>query len=812
MKKVFTLFLLIFCLIPFISGCGNENENPEQPSIIEPGGNENNKEEEKENNKEENKDNNNNNNNNNNNSQIEIKNGTEVAKILLAQDRLDESVLEKSGTLFTDGKKAMARIIDRTKQYLKRNTGRPNETYTEVDGDTYKWFNDVDYSNFMSFFESYAVNIESSAESSARLIDYTKKYIRVVNKWVKQYNNEYYLAVDENSEIIINRQGNYFINVCKRYTDENGNSVYEMLQKSDNVVTRMKYIPNLLYEFSMKHLEVLDSAQYLYADNSKGYWTILSSGPVRSYIDYQNQERENYNAEIVVVKDEANYKMSYLIDEEGRSEINVIDIISSDSKTDLLSMSQDSIVLYNTGIKGLDHIEITAPKDKVGAYDPDSEEILYVYEQNNIDSEGNPYKIYSTSGHKSATAVLENGLTLTDGDKLLDGKVEVRRIDVSYVAECDSYGMIPLVTNSKSYEEQFHILEELLDLTGITFRRDYNDVINGIKYALKDVKSFSDYFTWNGYHLNDLTSVKEAINIEESKTEKLLAIYNEIKDTEVIDFEDQEKYNANIHFSDIEITNPGTITNEGFTISINNFSIKVKDTLLFVDKEMYKVVFALLNKEGNLISFLHEEDLTTQYIKGNEFETTQTKNIELGILEQGEYTLVAYVALASEGIRITKYQKVNAQIIEFSRNEQGFKNTIQSNENKELIIISEIDHNLYYEFEGDLPYDKLVEFMGQAAYDHGMIDELIIEMFDGENWVVVEPPKVEETNPEDETIIPNEGDISSEMQEEESSVDQEINEEQNTEENIQMLEKGQYRMKYIVAEEEQEAYVYVTIK
>lgn len=53
--------------------------------------------------------------------------------------------------------------------------------------------------------------------------------------------------------------------------------------------------------------------------------------------------------------------------------------------------------------------------------------------------------------------------------------------------------------------------------------------------------------------------------------------------------------------------------------------------------------------------------------------------------------------------------------------------------------------------------------MGQAAYDHGIIDELIIEMFDGENWVVVEPPKVEETNPEDETIIPNEGNISGEM-------------------------------------------------
>ena len=152
MKKLFTLFLFIFCLVPVITGCSGPQGGDEDD----------------------------------NNQVLEVKNGTEVAKILLANERLDEKVLEQSGTLFTDGKKAMARIIDQTKQYLKRNAGRPNETYTEVDGDTIKWYNDVDYSNFMSFFESYAVNIEASAQRSADLIDYAKKYIRVVNKWVDE--------------------------------------------------------------------------------------------------------------------------------------------------------------------------------------------------------------------------------------------------------------------------------------------------------------------------------------------------------------------------------------------------------------------------------------------------------------------------------------------------------------------------------------------------------------------------------------------------------------------------------------------------
>ena len=742
MKKLFILFLLIFCLVPVITGCSGPQSGDEDD----------------------------------NNQVLEVKNGTEVAKILLANERLDEKVLEQSGTLFTDGKKAMARIIDQTKQYLKRNAGRPNETYTEVDGDTIKWYNDVDYSNFMSFFESYAVNIEASAQRSADLIDYAKKYIRVVNKWVDEGFQEYFLVVNENSEIIINRDKDQFINLCKRYTDENGNSVYEMLQgKTTETLTRMKYIPNLLYEFVIQFGNDESSKMYLNADKSKGYWTIFCSNAIQGYTDSDGKRIENFDPTLVALKDESNYKLNYHIDTNGKGEINVIDIISTDSKTDLISLGVNHMEFFNTGIKGLDHIEITAPKDKIGDFDPDSREKLYVYEQNNINDKGENYKIYSTSGYKSATAVLENGMTLTEEDVLLDGKVTVGRINVSYVAGCDSYGTIPLRTTAKNYDEQFEILEQFLKETGITFRRDFDDVINGLKYALKDVKSFGDYFTWNGYHLNDMDSVKKAIQLENEKTEQLKSLYNQVKDIEVIDIADQEKYNANIHFSNIIITNPGTITNNGFTVSIKDFSVKVEDTLLFVDQEMYKVVFALLNKEGNLISFLNEADLTTQYIKGNELVLTQTKDITIEMLEAGEYTLVAYVALASEGIRVTNYQKVSAEITEFARNEQGFKNTIKSNANKELVIISEIDYNLYYEFENQVSYKDLLEFMGQAAYDHGMIDELTIEMLDGENWIIVEGSSGEE--------------------------------------NAKMLEQGQYRMKYIVnSENQKEAYVFVTIK
>ena len=784
MKKLLTLFLFVFCLVPVITGCsGTQGDKP--PKIKTPNGGEEDK-------------------NNNQNQVIEIKNGTEVAKILLANERLDASVLTESGTIFTDGKKAMARIIDKTKQYLKRNAGRPNETYTEVDGDTYKWYNDVDYSNFMSFFESYAVNIEDSARRSANLIDYTKKYIRVVNKWVKQNNQYYFLLVNENSETIIHKEGSSFIDICKRYTDENGNSVYEMLRYSKNESTiRMKYIPNLLYEFVITTGNENDFNLYLHADNSKGYWTILSTSYIRSYQDHENNIIENFTPTIMVLKDEANYKLNYYLDSTGRQENHGIEVISADGKTDLFSIDINTMYFFNTGIRGLDHIELTAPKDKVGDYDPEDHTKYYVYEQDNVNEKGEPYKIYSTSGNKSATAVLENGMTLTEGDQLLDGKVTVARVDVSYAAGCESYGRIPLHTTATSLEEQFQILEEFLEVTGITFRRDFDDVINGVKYAIKDAENFGKYYTWNGHHINNIDSVKEIFKIEDKKIEDLFAIYNQLKDLEVIDVNDQEQYNNNIHFADVEIINKGTITNDGFTVSIKDFSVKVEDTLLFVDKEMYKVVFALLNKEGNLISFLNEEDQVSQYTKGNTFEATQSKDITIEMLEKGEYKLVAYVALASEGIRVTNYTIVEAQITESSRNHDGLKNTIKTNNAKELVVLSEVDYNIYSEVEGQLTYQMLLEQMAQLAYNHGMIDKLVIEKYDGENWVIVEGVAEEETPNEDETIYP----------EDEKILPEDNNEQQETEEaEVIILEAGQYRMKYIVSNSNDEVYVYVTIK
>ena len=104
--------------------------------------------------------------------------GTELAKILLAQERLDSENVKNTGNLFTKGAKALKRIENDAKEYnenARRLANRKEKPRTEVNGNTIRWYNDEEYSNMGSYFESYSNNIESMAKQSGDLIDYVKR-------------------------------------------------------------------------------------------------------------------------------------------------------------------------------------------------------------------------------------------------------------------------------------------------------------------------------------------------------------------------------------------------------------------------------------------------------------------------------------------------------------------------------------------------------------------------------------------------------------------------------------------------------------
>ena len=711
--------------------------------------------------------------------EIRVDNGTEAAKLLLAQERLDSSVIKDSNGLFAKGKKAFSKIVSETRKYSKNYAKKENETYTEIEGDVVRWYNDVDYSNFNSFFESYAVNIEITAQRGSDLIDNTKKNIRVVDKWVNANGTKYLLKVDENKETIYSKTTD-FTEICRRSTDALGHDVYEMLLAGNDATTRMKYIPGLVYEFSITSGEF---THYLFAENYKGYWTVNSTSGIRE----GRPGDESISLETMILKDEACYQFSTITSLEGLIEPGSLTIISNDHKTDLLVMGKDSFQLFNTGIEGLDHLKIEATEEQRNEFfnDFEKDKNTIVYEQSNVNEKGEKYTIYSTSGHKSATAVLENGLEFTEGDTFLNGQLQVRRIDVSYVAGCDSYGRIPFITTATTLEENFELIKQFLNENGITFRRDLDEVMAATEFALNDVTNYTKYYKWNGYSINDYEEVKAALKAEDAKTEALVNEYNSYKDVEVIDFEDQEAMNKNIYFSDITLEKDMVVANEGFKVNLTEASVKVSDTLLFVDKQEYSLVLALQNKQGSIFPIQLSENTpitSTAFTKGQEFKTTQSLSVEIPLLDEGEYVLVAYVATKEEGIRVTNPIAVKGTFTEASHIATGITQNLTTNEDGNLIITSIKTHDIYATVEETLTYEKLSQLMSETAYQYGTIDEVVIEKLIDDTWTVVEAPVEEEV----ETV------------------------EEVTEESLQ---DGQYRMKYIVNNESQEevGYVYITL-
>lgn len=695
--------------------------------------------------------------------------GTDAAKLLLANERLNGDVIRNSGNLFTTGQEAMNNIVKQTKKYRKQLSGRPNETYTEVDGNTYKWYNDVEYSNFGSFFESYAVNIEDSAKRGSELIDYVKEEIRVVDVWVKDGGDEYLLKVDKISETIFSRNNEYNqVEMCKRYTNESGNDVYEMYIQNDNATTRMKYIPGLLYEFG---IESDGYTHYLIADNSKGYWNVVSTTGVHEIVLDDVTVYEDFTINAMMMKEEAFYKFFHSLnsDEQMTSDINSVSIISNDGKTDLVTIGNGYIELYNTGINGLDHIEIEATPEFVGDYNSEDPSVKYVYKQENVDNKNKKYYIYSTSGAKSATAVLENGMILTKGDTLIDGEVEVGRIDVGYVAGCDSYGTIPFTFASSDLNETLDTLKMILNETGIIFRRDLDEVIAGAEFAVNDVKNFGDYFQLNGYNINSIENAKLAMEIESSEISEFEAIYSLVKDLNVINRRNQLELDENINFANLVITNNGKVENTQNHINVEGLSVKVEDTILFVDGEEYKVVLALETSNNSLIPLSSANELKETFVVGNSFEMAQTLSVDIPVLDAGSYSLVIYIANAEEGIRVTNPVHLTGEFENYFINNDGLRQDILVTENSNLVINVYNEYDIYLQTTSSFTYDELVAFMAQSSYNHGMINETIIEKFDGANWNVIKSGS--------------------------------------------LIDNGQYRMNYIVTIEESvsQGYVIVTI-
>lgn len=138
-------------------------------------------------------------------------NGTELAKLLLANERLDSDELsDNKGLLTADRLNKLENIV----------------LSTIIDTSVY-----ADNSNMTDYFNSYVEAVKSVTNGAAGTIDFIKESVYYTGVWIEygSIGGDVLLQVTDNEDRLFVKADSY-TSVCRRYTDENGDNIYEICQ------------------------------------------------------------------------------------------------------------------------------------------------------------------------------------------------------------------------------------------------------------------------------------------------------------------------------------------------------------------------------------------------------------------------------------------------------------------------------------------------------------------------------------------------------------------------------------------------------
>ncbi len=653
--------------------------------------------------------------------------GNDVIKLLLASQRLNSQLLKTEGDIFENGAEVMQTLASRARAnlssatYISTTHEAARGGKVEIDGDTFTWSGFVENCNSYDYFENITQNIVSSAERGAELIDNTKKYVRIVDKWVAIGEEKYYLHVDENSETIYMLRGDQ-LDICKRYKNESGKNVYELYTSYNSSETRMYYIPGERYEFTDQPKNDETGSTYFVADSSKGFWETLVIGEAPAH----------YNVSCFVMKNDICYDVLY---DHVNGSILSLKTMSSDRKSDILffmdNTDRDLISLHLGAFKGFDSVEITAAPDKVASSWDSDNEASVVYNSGPEE----PYA--ATTGLESATVNLTNGNKIIADAAYANGNVKVQRVLVGYGSSVYT-SELELIVLGESDEEIFANLKAFLDETGLKCRRDIDTILGGIRRAYVEFDSFIEYYKWNGNSVSTEESIRAATYVEDGKLANFAAMYDAVKNAEVIDFSDKDVVELNISFSPITVESYGSANFDTTTVRVSGLQLTVTDTTLYVENQAYIVTLALLKISGegdNIIHLTTENPTEITYTETDSFTVgTLAATAYIPTLTAGEYTLVAYVA-TSDKIRASQYIPVVFTEINTEQTDLGNATLIPSkNDKNELILsfIENIDINVEFSSEAALDYAQLKELIATEAYKYGVASDTPIEKYDAE--------------------------------------------------------------------------------
>ena len=662
--------------------------------------------------------------------------GSDAAKLLVANERLDSTGLKNVNLSFDYSLKAkksrnvaslkVESVKARRNNEVRVKRAREHETGVKVkrEGNLITWTNFEEYSNAISYFDSFISSITSQAKEAASTIDNAKEKIESNNVWVKSLTDDMLLQVSENKDVVIRREDDYY-QIVTRSLNEQGGEYYDLFNTNIGHVygMRVRKMGNYRYEYSYS-TEDGGFEHYFIADNSRGYWVV--SSPIN----------EN-SFGITVIKQDMVYDFTTFIDSKSIAGIRVI---TSDQKCDIANISDGNYSFYPGAFTNIASMNVEATDSEIGDlgnFDPNNEYGVY-YDKDD--------KSYITSGIKSVNVNISNGKTLKEGDKFVNGKVEYVRGLISGNAD----GMLPefhIHVEGSTLEERMSNLEAFINETGLQFARDHNEIYSSIKTAFKDATASLSSISWNDINLESLQSYQEARRVEKEKLKAYSSLYNEVKDNTVLSRNQQGTLDSKTKFPYI-INSSFTASYEDNIVSIDNANVKVDDFTLFDNNAEYNMQFAFAQydeaNEGyfNLLPLEVENPNYVTY-NGQDQLTVSTNNLSfaLPVPTEGTYELVTYVA-NKEGIRVTRPQPVKFQSVE-SRNISihNYIALVSKTDEGFLGITSSINDNVILEIKNQKEYynhSELYRLLSTEAYNYGIPNSDNIEVINSSStWEIV---------------------------------------------------------------------------
>lgn len=573
-----------------------------------------------------------------------IDSGKEAAKLLLANERLDEKVLAKID-LGIDGTQ-VANLSSGTP--LKLSSDSQYMRLSDTFGVHYTWTEFEQHSHSMVEFTQFMKSIEHHVEGAASDIERMKNSIGVTDKWVDSgiiSNEELMLRVYENMDMLLVKQLEHnALDICIRYTNESAKNVYEIYsyyKYTDGSTARMKlvYIPGERYEWSSQHSTGF--GDYFIAENSRGYWIATRYG--------FNEMNASFTP--LIIKDGLGYGGYVDINApfHDRDESSIV--IGAYSVFDPIN-NRELFRVYKTD--SMAEIEVYFTAIKSGFVSVSTDDASYDAED----------KVYQTAVLNKL--VTKNGEYIADDSDTGLGNFTFSGGYVQhYYGDNFDYGNIRFTINyedGKDLNDYVLDFDDYLKSLGLELYCNMETIKESLYHGELYCQEFDTAFEWNGIKMSSFENALKAKQIFLDATETALGYYKEVKDYPKTNT--KQKLSSDADFADIDNIVMGENTYSNGVISVSNVGISITDTALFENGLEYvlKLGLALCDESGNPISVntvaLKSENESVISYAGGDIMLTASGNYAVPKnLVEGDYVLVVYAA-DTDGIRVSKMEKL----------------------------------------------------------------------------------------------------------------------------------------------------------